>query len=67
MIVGVGAIKRPYHSYRDKIFKIAESKAIPTQYEIELGWISIEREFTGRHIATKIVGKLLGKVKGTKI
>jgi hypothetical protein len=67
VLVGVGAIKRPYGSYRNRIFDKAESNAIPEQYNVELGWIVVCREFGAHGIGTTIVRDLLGKVEGTKI
>lgn len=57
-LVGVAALKKPNEGYRSSVFEKSRSKEEPSQYEGELGWICVRKEFRKRGLATKLVAKL---------
>jgi predicted GNAT family N-acyltransferase len=66
-LVGVGGVKRPYDAYRNRIFESAKSEARPEDYEMELGWIFVERSHRGKGVGKTITCALLGEVRHDKI
>ena len=66
-LIGVGAIKQPYTTYRDGVFKKAKSDLKFSQFNIELGWIYIEETSRRCGLGKMIVRELLEKIKDKKI
>ena len=67
ILIGVGAIKNPNISYRNKVFHKAGLNHLQDQYKIELGWFYVEKKFRRKYIGTKIINNLLDKIKNKKI
>ena len=57
-LVGIAALKKPNENYRSSIFHKAQSKEEPSNFEVELGWIFVRKEFRKNGLATKLVEKL---------
>lgn len=53
--VGIGAIKRPYDSYKNKVFKKSGVPNIANEYLFELGWILSRRTGVGHIIMQSII------------
>ena len=66
-LVGVGGIKRPYDTHRNRVFRKAVSKQKPSDYRFELGWIYVEEDARGRRLSNRIVSELMAKVPTEKI
>jgi ribosomal protein S18 acetylase RimI-like enzyme len=66
-LVGVGAIKRPYSSYRSRVFKSARSQLSPHDFEFELGWVYVHPSAQGNRLASRLVQELLPSLKGAAV
>lgn len=58
-VVGVGALKRPNASYRNKVFAQARSSLAVGDFEFELGWIYLIPAARGNRLTTPMVAGLL--------
>ena len=58
-LVGVGALKHPRASYRNKVFADARATVPANEYPVELGWVVVTKSNQGRRLSTHIVGELL--------
>lgn len=63
-LVGVGAIKRPYASYRSRVFKSARSLLKADDYEFELGWVYVRPSAQGNRLASRLVQELMPHLNG---
>jgi hypothetical protein len=66
-IVGIGALKRPLTSYRDKVFERAKSRLAPESFEFELGWFHVLGKFEGNRISSRMVERLMPWAEGTSV
>ncbi len=58
-LVGVGALKHPRPSYRNRVFADARATVSGEDYPVELGWVVVTKSHQGRRLSTRIVGELL--------
>ncbi len=58
-LVGVGAIKLPFDSYKIRIHNATKTEEDIRKYNIELGYISVHKSFQRQGIGSTIVKKLL--------
>lgn len=56
--IGVGAIKRPYDVYKNKVFKKAGVSNLAKEYLFELGWILSRRKGVGNIIMQSIIASI---------
>jgi GNAT superfamily N-acetyltransferase len=66
-LVGVGALKHPRPTYRNKVFADAQATASAEDYPVELGWVVVAKSYQGRRLSTRIVGELLPFAKNENI
>lgn len=66
-LVGIGALKSPRTSYRNKVFRKASSPELREQYKLELGWIFIEENKRGQGLSSAIVKEALRNAKGNGV
>jgi len=66
-LVGVGALKHPSPSYRNRVFANARATVPPDEYPVELGWVVVTKSYQGRRLSTRIVGELLPFAKNENI
>jgi len=66
-LVGVGALKRPRPSYRNRVFANAQATAASDEYRVELGWVVVAKTHQGQGLSTRIVGELLSFAKDENI
>jgi len=66
-VVGIGAIKRPNASYRNRVFGDAKSRLVPAQFDFELGWIYLCEAARGKRLTTPIVQALLLRLEGRPV
>jgi RimJ/RimL family protein N-acetyltransferase len=59
VLIGVGAIKRPYGQYRDRVFEKAASVLNPSDFDFELGWFYIDPAHRGKRLTSSLVSALL--------
>lgn len=67
VLVGVGAIKRPYDSHRGDVFEWAKAELDPTQFEFELGWVYVNASGRNRRLASRLVEKLMPSLNGASV
>jgi predicted GNAT family N-acyltransferase len=60
--VGVGAIKRPYNKYKNKVFEKAGVPGRAVDYSLELGWVYISPSARGKGISHKIMEVIINAV-----
>jgi GNAT superfamily N-acetyltransferase len=58
-LVGVGALKHPRPSYRNRVFANAQATTPSDEYRVELGWVVVAKTHQGQGLSTHIVGELL--------
>jgi GNAT superfamily N-acetyltransferase len=58
-LVGVGALKNPSPTYRNRVFANAQATVPPDEYPVELGWVVVAKSHQGRRLSTRIVSELL--------
>ena len=58
-LLGVGALKHPRPSYRNKVFADARATVPADEYPVELGWVVVAKSHQGQRLSTRIVGELL--------
>jgi predicted GNAT family N-acyltransferase len=58
-LVGVGALKQPLLSYRNKVFAKARATARSEEYRIELGWVAVAKAHQGRGLSRRIISQLI--------
>ncbi len=57
-IAGVAALKNPNNNYRNSVFQKSRSKEEPSQWQAELGWIFVRKEYRNQGLATRLVKEL---------
>ena len=65
--IAVGAVKNPDREYPRKIFKSASAKSAARAFELELGWVVVERAHQGHFFSLRIVEALVARAGGRKI
>lgn len=58
-LAGIAAIKSPSDSYRQKVFMKARTSENPDKYNLELGYAVTLEKYSGRHICSRLVEKLI--------
>ena len=66
-LVGVGALKNPSPTYRNRVFANAQATVPSDEYPVELGWVVVAKAYQGRRLSTRIVGELLPFAKNENI
>ena len=66
-LVGVGALKHPRATYRNRVFADARATASADEYPVELGWVVVTQSHQGRRLSTRIVSELLTFAKNENI
>ena len=66
-LVGVGALKHPLLSYRNKVFAKAQATALLNEYGIELGWVAIAKSHQGRGLSRRIIGQLISLAENENV
>jgi hypothetical protein len=66
-LLGVGALKHPRPSYRNKVFADARATVPVDEYPVELGWVVVAKSHQGQRLSTRIVGELLTLAKNENI
>ncbi len=56
--IGIGAIKQPYDSYKNKVFKKSGVPNLTNEHIFELGWILSQRKGVGNIIMQSIVSAI---------
>lgn len=67
VIRGVGALKRPQASYREKVSKKAGVALPLPDYPYELGYIYFERSLRGHRLSHRLVAKALDEDDGAGV
>jgi RimJ/RimL family protein N-acetyltransferase len=67
VICGVGALKRPQDSYREKVIKKAELALASANYPYELGYIFIEPSLRGRGLSHGLLATALDHSDGAGV
>jgi predicted GNAT family N-acyltransferase len=58
-LVGVGALKQPLLSYRNKVFAKAQATIPSHEYRVELGWVAVAKSHQGRGLSRRIIVELI--------
>ena len=58
-LVGIGALKHPLLSYRNKVFAKAGISILSDEYPVELGWVAVAKSHQGRGFSRRIIGQLI--------
>ena len=58
-LVGIGALKHPLLSYRNKVFAKARISMLSDEYPVELGWVAVAKSHQGRGFSRRIIGELI--------
>src|SRR5262249_36459107 len=66
-LIGVGALKHPRPSYRNRVFADARATVSADEYPVELGWVVVAKSHQGRRLSTRIVGELLPVARNENI
>ena len=66
-LVGVGALKHPRPSYRNRVFANAQATTASDEYRVELGWVVVAKAHQGQGLSTRIVGELLPFAKDENV
>jgi predicted GNAT family N-acyltransferase len=66
-LVGVGALKKPLLSYRNKVFAKARATARSEEYRIELGWVAIAKAHQGRGLSRRIISQLISLAENENV
>lgn len=66
-LVGVGGLKRPYATYRSKVFKSAHVSLKPENFALELGWVHLHVSAQDKHLTTPLVKKLVRAASGAPV
>ncbi len=61
-LAGVAAIKRPHHSYRQRVFKSAAVELARGSYSLELGWVFVDENHRRRGHSTRLVEAAMASV-----
>lgn len=64
-LAGIGALKVPRDSYKDKVFKRAKSSEDAADFPYELGWLFVVEKFRGRGLSRQLAETAL-KLAGGK-
>jgi GNAT superfamily N-acetyltransferase len=66
-LVGVGALKHPRPSYRNRVFANAQATTASDEYPVELGWVVVAKTHQGQGLSTRIVAELLPFAKDENV
>ena len=66
-LVGVGALKHPLLSYRNKVFAKARATPRSEEYRIELGWVAVAKAHQGRGLLRRIISQLIGLAENENV
>lgn len=66
-LVGVGGIKRPNSSYRNRVFKSARAQLNARDFEFELGWVYVRPAAQGNRLASRLVQQLMLPLHGVAV
>lgn len=58
-LIGISALKHPRDSYRAKVFAAAATRADPTSFNLELGWIYLLEKRRGGGLSSWLIDLLL--------
>ena len=58
-LVGVGALKHPLLSYRNRVFAQARAAVRADEYPIDLGWIAVAKSHQRRGLWRRIIRRLI--------
>lgn len=58
-LAGVACLKRPLNSYSHGVFEKAKSRLDAREFNVELGYVSVEPEFQGIGLSSKLTGAIL--------
>ncbi len=58
-LAGVACLKLPLNSYKNRVFEKAKSSAHPNAFNAELGYVSVDPDFQGRRLSSKLTDALL--------
>lgn len=64
-LAGIGALKAPRNSYKDKVFKRAKSSENAADFPYELGWLFVVEKFRGQGLSRELAEAAL-KLAGGK-
>lgn len=67
VLVGVGALKHPFDSHRESVFRHARSNLSPASFAYELGWFHVIESFQGKHISSRMVQVLMPWAAGGSV
>jgi hypothetical protein len=60
-LAGIAALKVPFQTYRDRVFRKARSGRPPVAYGLELGWFFVRPGHRGRRLARELATGLLDR------
>ncbi len=66
-VVGVAALKRPYSTYKAKVFQRAKTDQNPADYELELGWIAVAPPAQGQGLSRALAEAVLPFAEGKHV
>jgi len=66
-VVGVGALKHPLSSYRDRVFDKAGLRTLSNPYPVELGWVAVAKSHQGRGLSRRIISELISLTKNRNV
>jgi RimJ/RimL family protein N-acetyltransferase len=61
-LAAIAGLKAPPERYRDDVFKKADARVSPADYELELGWVFVVPAHRGNRIAEGLCQALLARV-----
>jgi GNAT superfamily N-acetyltransferase len=66
-LAALGAIKRPFHDHRERVFAAARCKETPAAFTYELGWFHVLEKYRGNKIASRMVAQLMPWAAGATL
>ena len=66
-LVGVGALKKPLLSYRNRVFRQARTAISAVEYPIELGWIAVAKSHQRRGLWRRIIRQLISLAENENV
>lgn len=66
-LAAVAALKAPAERYRDGVFKKADARVSPADYELELGWVFVVPAHRRNRIAESLCRLLLARVPTSSV
>lgn len=58
VLVGTTGLKRPYRSYKEKVFKEADFSQTSNKYNLEIGWVFVKKEHRKKQIGANLVQEI---------